>query len=156
MAGISSRAQERHSKRIHDVFPRVHARRIRSLEEALNLIAATPENAEAAVPTAKTSRRKFLTAIGIVAGSDTLYQAMTTLGYGAETQFTGAPDLSGARPGSSVLVIGAGLAGMLAAYELSKAGYKVRVLEYQNRAGGRNWSLYGGATYTELGGGPQT
>src|SRR5882724_4829439 len=101
MAGISSRAQERHSKRIHDVFPRVNARRIRSLEEALNLMTDTPENTDAAVP-AKTSRRKFLTANGIVAGSDTLYQAMTTLGYGAETQFTGAPDLSGARPGSSV------------------------------------------------------
>jgi len=119
----------------------------------------TPENTDAAVPAAvpaaKTSRRKFLTAIGIVAGSDTLYQAMTTLGYGAETQFAGAPDLSGARPGSSVLVIGSGLAGMLAAYELSKAGYKVRVLEYQNRSGGRNWSLYGGDTYTELGGDTQ-
>ncbi|HSS14102.1 MAG TPA: hypothetical protein VLL04_09425, partial [Rhizomicrobium sp.] len=69
-----------------------------------------PDNTDAAVPVAKTSRRKFLTAIGMVAGSDTLYQAMTTLGYGAETQFTGAPDLSGARPGSSVVVIGAGLA----------------------------------------------
>ena len=40
---------------------------------------------------------------------------------------------------------------MLAAYELTKAGYKVTVLEYQNRAGGRNWSLYGGDTITEMG-----
>src|SRR3954465_7958696 len=127
----------------------------RLLEEALNLMTDPPENTDAAVPAAKTSRRKFLTAIGIVAGSDTLYQAMTTLGYGAETQFTGAPDLSGARPGSTVLVIGSGLAGMSAAYELSKAGYKVRVLEYQNRSGGRNWTLYGGDTYTELGGDTQ-
>ena len=76
----------------------------------------TPDNTGAAVPATKTSRRKFLTAIGMVAGSDTLYQAMTTLGYGAETQFTGAPDLSGARPGSSVLVIGAGLAGIAEIY----------------------------------------
>ena len=80
---------------------------------------------------------------------------MTTLGYAAETQFDGPPQLSGARKGASVLVLGAGLAGMLAAYELTKAGYKVQILEYQNRAGGRNWSLYGGDTYTELGGATQ-
>jgi monoamine oxidase len=110
----------------------------------------TPQDSE----TPKTSRRQFLTAIGMVAGSDTLYQAMTTLGFGSETQY-GAPDLAGARPGTTVLILGAGLAGMTAAYELNKAGYKVRILEYQNRAGGRNWSLYGGDTYTELGGATQ-
>src|ERR1700727_2369586 len=110
----------------------------------------TPQDSD----TPKTSRRQFLTAIGMVAGSDTLYQAMTTLGFGSETQY-GAPDLAGARPGTTVLILGAGLAGMTAAYELNKAGYKVRILEYQNRAGGRNWSLYGGDTYTELGGDTQ-
>ena len=91
-----------------------------------------------------TTRRQLLTAIGMVGGSAALYQAMTTMGHAAETRYKGPPDLSGARPGASVLVLGAGLAGMLAAYELSKAGYKVQILEYQNRAGGRNWSLYGG------------
>ncbi|HVZ28327.1 MAG TPA: flavin monoamine oxidase family protein [Rhizomicrobium sp.] len=110
------------------------------------------ENPENAPEGPKPSRRKFLTAIGMVAGADTLYQAMTTLGYGAETQFNGPPQLSGTRAGASVLVLGAGLAGLLAAYELSKAGYKVQILEYQHRAGGRNWTLYGGDTYTELGG----
>ena len=39
--------------------------------------------------------------------------------------------------------------------ELRDAGYKVTVLEYNGRAGGRNWSLYGGDTYTELGGATQ-
>jgi monoamine oxidase len=111
----------------------------------------TPRN----TATGKSTRRQFLTAIGMVAGSDTLYQAMTTLGYGAETQFNGPPQLAGARKGASILVLGAGLAGLLAAYELSKAGYKVKVLEYQKRAGGRNWTLYGGDTYTELGGATQ-
>ena len=41
---------------------------------------------------------------------------------------------------------------MCAAYELRKAGYRVQILEYNDRPGGRNWSLYGGDTYTELGG----
>ena len=101
------------------------------------------------------TRRTVLHAIGVMGGASVLYQAMATMGHAAETQFKGPPDLSGARPGTSVVVLGAGLAGMLAAYELGKAGYKVQVLEYNSRPGGRNWSLYGGDTYTELGGATQ-
>ena len=62
-----------------------------------------------------TTRRQLLTAIGMVGGTAALYQAMTTMGHAAETQYKGPPDLSGARPGASVLVLGSGLAGMLAA-----------------------------------------
>jgi monoamine oxidase len=102
-----------------------------------------------------TTRRQLLSMIGLVAGSSALYQAMTGIGHAAETDFAGPPNLQGAKAGASVLVLGAGLAGMLAAYELRKAGYKVRILEYQNRAGGRNWSLRGGDSYTELGGATQ-
>jgi monoamine oxidase len=101
------------------------------------------------------TRRQLLTAIGMVGGSAVLYNVMTSMAQAAETQFSGPPNLSGARPGASVVVLGAGLAGMVAAYELNKAGYKVTILEYQARAGGRNWSLYGGDTYTELGGATQ-
>ena len=49
-------------------------------------------------------------------------------------------------------MLGAGLAGLTAALELSKAGYKVQVLEYQHKAGGRNISIRGGDTVNELGG----
>lgn len=101
------------------------------------------------------TRRQLLTMIGRSAGAAGLYQAMTSLGHAAETQFSGPPNLSGAKKGSSVIVLGAGLAGMLAAYELRKAGYDVQILEYQARAGGRNWSLRGGDSYTELGGATQ-
>lgn len=101
------------------------------------------------------TRRQMLTAIGMAGGASVLYSAMTAMGHAAESQFHGPPKLSGARAGASVVVLGAGLAGMLAAYELAKAGYGVRILEYQDRSGGRNWSLYGGDTYTELGGATQ-
>ncbi len=101
------------------------------------------------------TRREVLHAIGVMGGASVLYQAMATMGHAAETQFAGPPNLSGARPGASVLVLGAGLAGMLATYELGKAGYTVQILEYNMRPGGRNWSLYGGDTYTELGGATQ-
>jgi monoamine oxidase len=98
------------------------------------------------------TRRELLTLIGRMAGSAAMYQAMTSLAFAAESAFTQPIDLRGAPKGASVLILGAGLAGLIAAYELRKAGYQVQVLEYQNRAGGRNWTLYGGDTYTELGG----
>jgi monoamine oxidase len=102
------------------------------------------------------TRRQILTRIGVAAGSVAMYQAMTRLGHARGTDFPGAPNLSGAAPGTTVLVLGAGLSGMLAAYELRRAGYSVRVLEYQNRSGGRNYTLRGGDTLTELGGATQT
>ena len=45
---------------------------------------------------------------------------------------------------------------MTAAFELRKAGYKVQVLEFNGRPGGRNWTLRGGDIFTELGGAKQT
>jgi 2-polyprenyl-6-methoxyphenol hydroxylase-like FAD-dependent oxidoreductase len=80
--------------------------------------------------------------IGLTAGGAAMYQAMSSLGFVAESSFKGPVSLSGAPKGSSVLILGAG---MVAAYELRKAGYKVQVLEYNARGGGRNWSLRGGA-----------
>ena len=93
--------------------------------------------------------------IGTVAGSGALYQAMSNLGFAAPSPYRGPVDLQGAPPGSSVLILGAGIAGMTAAYELRNAGYGVQVLEYNPRPGGRNWTLRGGDVYTELGGATQ-
>ncbi len=50
------------------------------------------------------------------------------------------------------MVLGAGLAGLTAAYELRNAGYQVKVLEYQDRVGGRCWTIKGSDSFTELGG----
>lgn len=98
------------------------------------------------------SRRQLLAMIGKATSAGVMYQAMTSLGYAAESDYQGPITLSGSPKGASVIILGAGLAGMTAAYELRKAGYKVQVLEYRDRAGGRSWSLRGGDTYTELGG----
>jgi len=98
------------------------------------------------------TRRELLSMIGVTAGSAAMYQAMSSLGFAADSGYKGPIQLSGAPPGASVLVLGAGIAGMVAAYELRKAGYRVQVLEYNSRAGGRNWTLRGGDRYTELGG----
>ena len=101
------------------------------------------------------SRRSLLSMIGVVAGSAAMYHAMTELGYAQGSSFTGPIKLSPPPAGTTVLILGAGVAGMVAAMELRDAGYQVQVLEYNGRPGGRNWTLYGGDTYTELGGATQ-
>jgi monoamine oxidase len=106
-------------------------------------------------PTPALSRRRLFQLIGVAAGGDALYQAMTGLGFAAESTWRGRLKLEGDPKGASVIVLGAGLAGMTAAFELGRAGYHVQVLEYNKRPGGRNWSLRGGDDYTELGGAKQ-
>ncbi len=105
---------------------------------------------------AAVTRRDLLSLIGAVSGSAAMYHAMTSLGFASNSPYKGPLKLDGDPNGASVLVLGAGLAGMTAALELRKAGYNVRVLEFNSRAGGRNWTLRGGDSFTELGGLRQT
>src|SRR6201994_5024846 len=98
------------------------------------------------------TRRDLLALVGTVAGSAAMYQAMTSLGFASESRYKGPIKLEGDAKGASVIVLGAGLAGLTAALELRNAGYKVQVLEYQHKAGGRNISIRGGDTVKELGG----
>lgn len=93
--------------------------------------------------------------IGAAAGSVALYQAMTGLGHARATDFAGPLSLGPAPSAKRVLILGAGLAGMVAAYELRRAGYTVSILEFQDRVGGRNWTLNAGDRYVELGGAVQ-
>ncbi len=102
------------------------------------------------------SRRDLLALIGTVAGSAAMYHAMTSLGFASESTYKGPIKLEGDAKGASVLILGAGLAGMTAALELRRAGYKVQVLEFNSRPGGRNWTIRGGDSFTELGGATQT
>jgi monoamine oxidase len=102
------------------------------------------------------SRRDLLSLIGTLSGSAAMYQAMTSLGFAGDSGYKGPIKLDGDPKGASVLILGAGLAGMTAALELRKAGYRVQILEFNSRAGGRNWTLRGGDSFTELGGVTQT
>jgi monoamine oxidase len=112
---------------------------------------ATMQNEPATV-----SRRDLLSLIGAFSGSAAMYHAMTSLGFASDSGYKGPIKLDGDPKGTSVLILGAGLAGMTAALELRKAGYKVQILEFNSRAGGRNWTLRGGDSFTELGGVTQT
>jgi monoamine oxidase len=56
---------------------------------------------------------------------------------------------------TTVLVLGAGDAGLAAAYELEKAGYRCEVLEARARPGGRCWTVRGGEHDVDLDGNAQ-
>lgn len=101
------------------------------------------------------TRRKFLHLVGATAGSAVLMQTMQGLGVLAESSYRGPLQLQGSSNGTKVLILGAGLAGMTAALELSKQGYECEILEYNDRAGGRVWSVRNGTRFEELGGAVQ-
>lgn len=106
-------------------------------------------------PTTSMTKRDLFALIGRTAGATAMLMAMARFDQVRASTFKGPITLDGNPKGASVVILGAGVAGMTAAYELEKAGYKVQVLEYNPRVGGRSWTLRGGDTYTELGGASQ-
>jgi monoamine oxidase len=102
------------------------------------------------------SRRRLLHLIGVTAGSTAAYQAALGLGVMSNVKASIRPDL--APPGAAVkrvAILGAGISGLTAAYELSRKGYECVLLDASHRAGGRNLTLRHGDLVDEIGN-PQT
>jgi monoamine oxidase len=96
------------------------------------------------------TRRHFLTRVAAAGSVSLAYEAMTGLGLLAAPQQ--APfDLTGRVPGTRVVILGAGIAGLTTAYELGKAGYDCRVLEARPRPGGRCFTVRRGTASEEDG-----
>ena len=77
----------------------------------------------------RTTRRRFVKEAGVAA------LGLTALGrFAAPARGAGAP---------KIVVVGAGLAGLSAAYSLRNAGYNAEIHEASNRIGGRCWTLRG-------------
>jgi monoamine oxidase len=57
----------------------------------------------------------------------------------------------GSGGGRTVVILGAGIAGLVSAYELQRAGYQVTVLEARDRIGGRVWTIRGGERIVQTG-----
>ena len=113
------------------------------------------------------TRREFLHGIAALGGAGAALGAMEALELsasparaGASTRF--APparsdfELRGHVNDATVVVLGAGISGLVGAYELEKAGYKVELLEARSRPGGRNWTVRDGTTEADTDGNPQT
>jgi monoamine oxidase len=99
------------------------------------------------------TRRGLLERIGSVGGAGAAYLAMEALGLAIPTP-AGAenfelPQSSG--NGRSVVILGAGIAGLVSAYELGRAGYRVTVLEARDRIGGRSWTVRNGDRIVQIG-----
>jgi len=91
-----------------------------------------------------TTRRNFLTQLGRAGGFGATYLIMQSLGLlPIPPSEASVPHLASGE-GKSVVILGAGIAGLVSAWELSKAGYRCTVLEARSRAGGRNWTIRNG------------
>ncbi|MGH9422381.1 MAG: FAD-dependent oxidoreductase, partial [Thermoanaerobaculia bacterium] len=97
----------------------------------------------------KWTRRRFLETIGRVGGAAAVYESMVALGM------VRVPDSAYANPiqvaegsgsGKTIVILGAGVAGLTAAYELQKrkSGYNIIILEAENRSGGRSYTVRNG------------
>jgi len=104
------------------------------------------------------SRRDFLMRVGQAGGYGAAFTTMQSLGLmpmkGALAQPIRAA--AGAGKGTKVVVLGAGIGGLVSAYELRKLGYDVTLLEARERPGGRNWTGRAGTRIEFIDGTVQT
>lgn len=115
-------------------------------------------------------RRAFLNALGRTAGGSAMLRAMAAMGIATGVQACGSssasptapqppapppppPGMISPRPGDwpanvgagkSVVILGAGIAGMTAALEMTRLGYNCTILEARATAGGRNRTIRAG------------
>ena len=89
------------------------------------------------------SRRTFLERVGGAGGYSAVYLTMQALGLLAPVRaYAGPPALpSVSGKGVRVAVLGGGVAGLVSALELRKAGYEVTVLEALDRPGGVTYEV---------------
>ena len=97
------------------------------------------------------TRRRFLEQLGFAGGSSLVVTAMNSWDLMAG-QAGARPALQGRPASARVLVLGAGVSGMVVAYELGKLGYDFRVLEARDRVGGLAWTVRRGSEHTEING----
>jgi len=99
------------------------------------------------------TRRDFLLRVGQAGGYSATFLAMQGLGLMQPSRAV-APLLAapGSGKGVRVVVLGGGIAGLVAAYELHALGYECTLLEARSRPGGRNWTVRSGDTIEFLDG----
>ena len=102
------------------------------------------------------SKREFLEAAAAVGGAAAVLTALDGWGIGFASAAERPPELMGRSDGTRVLILGAGLSGMTAAYELGMRGYDCQILEARSYAGGRCQSARNGFATEEVDGSTRT
>jgi monoamine oxidase len=99
------------------------------------------------------TRREILNLIGLTGGSAAVLNASTALGLIPLTSVAAIPQLTPLGPAQkkTVAILGAGISGLTAMYELTKAGYDCILLEASHRPGGRNMTVRSGDIIDEIG-----
>jgi monoamine oxidase len=92
------------------------------------------------------TRRSFISDVAKAGGYGAAFSTMQALGLLAEVEATPLGSLpKDLGRGKKVAILGAGIAGMVSAYELRKAGFECTLLEARERPGGRNWTIRNGS-----------
>src|SRR5579862_1989423 len=94
------------------------------------------------------SRREFVTRIAQAGGYGAAFMTMHSLGLLGLVESEQQKDFPlppSTGRGTKVIILGAGIAGLAAAYEMRRAGFDCTVLEARDRPGGRNWTLRRGS-----------
>ncbi len=105
------------------------------------------------------TRRDFLMRVGQAGGYSAAFLTMQGMGLIPMAAAMATPVLAaapGTGKGVKVLILGGGIGGLVAAYELGQLGYECTVLEARERPGGRNWTVRGGDKVVFLDGTTQT
>ena len=98
------------------------------------------------------SRRHFLNLVGAAGGSTAVYKTSLALGLMQDTGQVAQLDLKDlGRTKKKVAVLGAGVSGLMVAYELERAGYDVTIIEASHRIGGRVFTVRHGDIIDEMG-----
>jgi len=94
------------------------------------------------------TRREFIARIAQSGGYGAAFMTMHSLGLLGMVETEQQKDFPlppTAGRGTKVIILGAGIAGLVSAYEMRRAGFDCTVLEARERPGGRNWTLRRGS-----------
>ncbi len=94
------------------------------------------------------TRREFVFRVARAGGFGAAFMTMNSLGLLGMVETTQHPDFPlppSTGRGTKVIILGAGIAGLVSAYEMRRAGFDCTVLEARERPGGRNWTLRRGS-----------
>lgn len=100
-------------------------------------------SADEVIQHAHTWTRRALLQSGAALGAGAALSACTSGSSSTDASSPSSSPPPESKAGPRVVVVGAGLAGLAAAYRLSQAGVNVRVFEARDRVGGRCWSSTG-------------